>query len=298
MTWFWIALIPPVLWALSNLIDEHLVEREVRDPLALTIITGLFAALPAGIVMLTGRLTWPGWETFGLTTAAGILGLLVYYPYLRSLEIAAPAPVILMWNLSPVLVVLGAYAFVGERLRGQEYVAVALLVSSALLAAHRHGPNGQMHWDRALPWMVLASVMYAAEVILIDTAYERTSFANGLGWMSVTVFVLACALLSVRSRTRRAVWQAFAGRTRWLVIGNELLDTAAVVTRDRALSLGSVGLVNAIGGLQPLAVIAFGLIAPIARRLMIQRPTRAEAIRWMVATALAVIGLGLIRSVE
>lgn len=297
--WFPFAIVSPVLWAASNLIDEDLVRHDLRDPITLTAITGLFSSIPVVILAALGAFVWPGWNIFILAVATGIVGLFVYLPYLRALTLASSASVILMWNLAPVIVAGAAWAFLDERLLPLEYLAIGLLVSSSLLAAHQRGSDGH-RWSRAAPWMVLASFMYAGEAILGKSVYEQVPFAVGLAWISATSLCVSVFLFAVRARSRRALVGAFRGRIGLIVMANEGLDLAAVVARDRAVSLGPVSLVNAIGGLQPIFVIAFATAASllgVARR-HVRRPTRAELPRILIATAAAVLGLSLIRVVE
>ncbi|MDP3771346.1 MAG: DMT family transporter [bacterium] len=297
--WLPFAFISPVLWAASNLVDEDLVRYDVRDPVVLTAITGLFSAIPVVILAALGAFVWPGWSVFALAVATGIVGLLVYIPYLRALVLASSASVILMWNLTPVIIAGAAWMLLGERLLSREYLAIGLLVSSSLLAAYRPGPDGH-HWSRAAPWMVLASCMYAAEAVLGKAVYERVPFAVGLAWISATSLFLAVGMLVVRARSLSVLARAFRGRTGLVVVANEGIELAAIVARDRAVSAGPVSLVNAIGGLQPIFVVAFAAAATALHlgHHRLQRPTRAELPRILLATAIAVLALALIRSFE
>src|SRR5450631_2136463 len=135
MFWLVPALIAPLLWGASNLVDEHLVNRAERDPFTLSIVAGVFGSLPAIFVFMTGRWVWCGWETAGVALAGGALGIVVYVPYFLALRIASPSVVVLMWNLSPVVIVGIAHFTVGERLGTFEYLAVGLLVASSALAS-------------------------------------------------------------------------------------------------------------------------------------------------------------------
>jgi len=297
--WFPFAMVAPVLWAASNLIDEDLVRHDVRDPIVLTAITGLFSGITVTVLALLGAFVWPGWSTLALAVATGMLGLLVYIPYLHALMIAPSASVILMWNLTPVIIVGAAWATLGERLLTREYLAITLLVSSSLIAAYRRGSDGH-HWSRAAPWMVLASCMYAGEAVFGKAVYERVPFAVGLAWISATSFLIAVAFLVVRARSLHVFARVFRGRTGFIVVANEGLDLVSVVARDRAVSIGPVSLVNAIGGLQPIFVVAFAALAAVLHldRHRIRRITRAQLPRILLATAAAVLGLSLIRVVE
>lgn len=296
MTWFLFALLPPAFWGLSNLIDADLERRQVRDPYILTIISGCTSAIPLLVITVAGQLTWIGWPTMLLALAAGAAGVLVLLPYFRALDYATPAAVMLMWNLSSVLVVAFAWTVLGERLVRLDYLAVMLLIVGSVLAAYQRG-SGSRVWSRALTWMLIASVMYAAEVTLEKAVFEHTSFTAGFGWMSASAFGTTVLMIVMRLRSRRVLIDAVRSRAP-LLVGNELLDLVAVTARARATSLGPVSLVNAIGGLQPLAVILFTVLGAALRIRGIRRPQRAEFLRIVIATGFTVCGLALIRSVE
>lgn len=293
MTWFPFALAAPALWGASNMVDARLLKREVPDALALVIITGLFGGIPAIVVAAMGAFDAVSGGAVVLAIAAGVVGLLVYFPYLRALEVASPASVILMWNLAPVFIVGIAWFALGERLLPSEYVAVVLLVASTLTAARHRG--SETAWSRGLPWMVLASLLIAVEAVLQKALFEHAAFAPGLAWMSAATCGTAIVLIPLRASTRRALRGALDWRTVAVLTANEGLDVGAGAALSRATSLGPVTLVHAVGGLQPLFILVFAAIT--AQRS--ERPTaRGELARHAVAIALAVAGLGLIRSLE
>ena len=296
MTWFAFALIAPMLWGLSNLIDVDLERRQVRDPLAITLIAGLTSTIPLIVIAASGQFVWVGWLTALLAIARGIIGLLVYVPYLRALDYASPATVVLMWNVAPVFVVVMAWATLGERLAPLDYLAMVFLIVGSVFIAYRPGA-GTRSWNRACSLVLLASIMSAIEVTLEKAVFDRVSFAAGFWWISASTFGTAIGVLIVHPRSRRIFLDALRRRTP-LLVGNELLDLAAVTARARATSMGSVSLVNAIGGLQPLAIVFFTAVGSALHIRGVRMPRRAELFRIAIATACAVVGLSLIRSIE
>jgi len=286
--WVVPALAAPVLWALSNLIDEHLIKNSVRDPMSLTLVTGLFASVPAVAVAVSGHWIWPGLETASLALLCGSLGLLVYYPYLTSLETESPSAVILMWNLTPVAIVGLARLFLHEHLASSEYFALALLVTSSIVAAVHLSPVGWM--SRAFPWMVLASVLLAASSIIEKSIYDRLPFSAGIGWISLGAMLTTGAFWVVCVNSRRTLIRSLRSPLATLLVVNELLDLGAACALSLATSLGSVSLVHAVGGIQPIFVLLFGAVA--SRNL---RRTRGEWVRTFIAAGLAITGLRLIQ---
>ncbi len=294
--WVLFALTAPALWAASNLIDVDLLKRRIRHPVTLVAVTGLFAGIPAVLIALSGAFGWPGARALVLALFAGVLGVLVYYPYFRALAIAPPDDVILMWNLAPVLIALLARAFLGERLEPPQYVAIGLLVLGSLLAA-RHGRHDSA-LSPALPWMLLASVMLAVAAVLEKAVFLTVSFPVGLGWISIAGCATAVATIATSRQTRCDLREARRWRTaRLLLAGNELLDVTASTSLSLATALGPVSLVHAVGGLQPVFIL---WLAPLLAGGRSNGTPVASARRFsrlkLASLALVVAGLGLLQS--
>jgi drug/metabolite transporter (DMT)-like permease len=288
---FWLvpALLAPLLWGASNLVDEHLVNRAERGPVTLSIVAGLFGSLPAIFVTVSGRWVWCGWETANVALAGGALGTLVYLPYFAALRIASPSVVVLMWNLSPVLIAGIAHFTVREHLHTAEYAAVGLLVASSALASISRDRGRSV--TRAIPWMILASIVLALSSIAEKATYDHLPFWAGFGWLSLGAGCATVALLLASRRARDELRSSLQDRTARLYLGNEVLDLGAVCALNFATSLAPVSLVHAVGGTQPVFILLVERLLP--RR---EGSTGAEWLRTAIAAGLAVIGLGLLRS--
>src|SRR4051812_39161036 len=99
-SWLVPAIVSPLLWGASNVIDDALVNHHLQSTSTLLLVTGCFAGTPAVYALLIGQLAWPGALTAILALLAGGLGLIVYAPYYEALKSETPTGVILMWNLS------------------------------------------------------------------------------------------------------------------------------------------------------------------------------------------------------
>lgn len=285
--WALPALLAPLLWAASNLIDERLVNETPLDAWALVLITGLFASIPT-LTFLVGWWSWPGAPTAGLAFLTGAVGVLVYFPYLRALSHEAASSVLLMWNLTPVLILVLARVGVAERLLPAQYVAIMLLVTSSLVAAYRRDTDAR--WSGALPWMAVASVLLASASVLEKAVFQRMDFAHGLPWISVGALMTTVAVGFTARRSRRLLQNALHGRLGAVLIANEGLDLGAAWSLGLATSLGPVSLVHAVGGVQPLFVL-------LLDRLTRQRGVaRGEGLRTALAAGLAVAGLALLNT--
>jgi drug/metabolite transporter (DMT)-like permease len=287
--WIVPALLAPLLWGASNVVDEHLVNKATQNPVALLLNAGIFASLPAIFVFTTGRWVSCDWPTISLSLTGGMLGVLVYYPYFKALTLAPASAVILMWNLSPVLIAGIAHVAVHERLSIVEYVSLVLLVASSAMATV--GAPGGRSARGALPWMLIASVILAVSSVLEKATYDRLSFWPGFGWLSLGAGLATTVVAILSPQARSHLHTTYRSKLAVLLIGNEVLDLGAVGALNLATSLAPVSLVHAVGGMQPVFILLVEWFLPRRRGA-----GRAEWVRTVVATALAIIGLGLLRS--
>lgn len=294
MLWIFLALLAPFLWAISNLVDGDLILHRLKNPTLILGVTGLFSGLPAAYLIASGTFTAPEWSILLFGVVTGVVSLFAYYPYFRALEMTHPASAILLWNLSPVLVAISAYFLLDERLSISAYIAIGLLLASVLIvegsSASREKSKEGMSVMR---WMLLASVLTAAQAIMEKKLFLETSSSTGVALISVGSFFSGFFLLLFSSQ-RRTFFRTFV-KGGLLLTGNQLIDVAAAVSLSVAISMGPVSVVTALGGVQPLFILA---LAWIASRLFSKKqfqiakapPTVAVAI----SVVLTIIGLFLI----
>jgi uncharacterized membrane protein len=276
------------------LVDGDLVLHRLKNPLIILGVTGLFGGLPAIYIIATGQFLAPSWQIilFGLVT--GIVSLFAYYPYFRALETANPASAILLWKLSPVFVAVFALVFFGERLSATKYIAIALLILSAVIVDGLHIRSRKIvGGTKAASWMVLASCMTAAQALMEKQLFTSSSSSTGLALISLGSFLSGAVLLFL-SKQRRTIVRAFA-KDGLLLAGNQLLDVAATVCLSLAISLGAVSLVVALEGVQALFILG---LAWIASRIFSPEQFRVAkappAWRIIIAVVLTIGGLTLI----
>ena len=294
MLWFLFAISASLLWSISNLIDGDLVLNRVKNPLVIMTVTGLFSILPFLYECLTRNFLFPSPSISLFGIFLGFLSLIAFYPYFRALESAHPASAVLLWNLSPVLIAVTAFVFLGERLLPMQYLAILLIVCSAMLVSG--GSQTQRVKGRAgrsaVTWMLLASLFTASEALLSKWLFGRASSGTVIGLISLGSFSLSLLLLCVPSirRSLRALLPRHGG----IFTLNETLNNIAFVCSAMAVSLGPVSLVKAIEGTQAFFILACSWIAArlfSRKQFHVARPPKAGVM--IVACGLALVGLML-----
>ena len=293
MEWLGPAVLAPVLWAVSNLVDGRLVRSRALSAFTLCAITGAFGAFPAVILHLAGSHHYPGWRVVVLAGVAGLLSLLSYYPYYRALDAAHPAIAVLLWNIAPAAIAVLAFLFLGERLLTRGLVSVALLVASALVMSF---PSTRGKCSKGtIGWMLLASTTVAAEAVLLKWLFAQAPFEVVMVTTYSAGVLLAVLLFAASTRVRRELARSLCGPTGLLVVFNEAINMTAGFASSVAISLGAVSVVKAVGGLQPLFVLGFSVLAGQWLRSGSEE-SRGRPTAWvaLVATGLAVCGLALL----
>lgn len=294
MLWLLFALLAPLIWACSNLIDDDLVLHRLRNPNVLVGITGLFAGAPALYLFATRMVDVFSWQIACFGVLVGVLSLLVYYPYFRALESTHPANVILLWNVSPILVAVFAFLFLGERLSFVKYFAIGLILLSTVIIETVHANEKKHKMElKAFYWMLLASFGAALQVILEKRLYMESSTASGIAFISIGSFITGSLFFLFR-KNRLILKQAFS-KSGNIILLNQCLEISAVVFASIAISLGPVSLVTAIGGSQAIMIMFLSMLfSKLFTRKQFRLAKSPPLDRVMIACALVVVGLMMI----
>ena len=294
MLWIFLALLAPLLWAISNLIDGDLVLNRIKNPLVIMTVTGLFSVFPFLFIILTNTFSWPRLSVILFGVLTGFVSLLAFYPYFRALENSHPTSALLLWNVSPVITAVAAFVFLNERLSPYQYLAVLLLIGSAIIAGISSGTNTNTKKKQSnVGWMLLASLLTATQAIMSKWLFGQTSTGTGVGLISLGSFGLSASFFLIPS-IRKQIPDAFSKHSKILIL-NETLSMFAFVCSSFAIGLGSVSLVKAIEGVQAFFVFGFSWIAArIFSRKQFRIAESPKAGLTILACVIAVVGLMLI----
>ena len=116
MSWIYLALLVPLIYAIITLIDDNLLSYVYRSPRVAAAISGLFGVLTALIVVAIADVDKVPLKLVLLSLATGALTVISYYLYFQGLSRASPSVVAALMSLSPAIIPFIAYFAVGERL--------------------------------------------------------------------------------------------------------------------------------------------------------------------------------------
>lgn len=294
MSWFYLALLAPLFYAITVLFDDNLLRFVYKGPYLATTFAGVFGALP-----LLSRLFLPSGaislDLALLAILAGFLNITYYFFYFRGLALDMPSIVIALFSLAPATIPVLAYFFVHERLTVAELAGftIVLLASAGLAATDIR----KFKFSKALIPLLIAVVLMDIVAVLSKYVYQRVSFypaylcyAGGMGLGGLAFFLVQYtsnrATLRTINRSLKKLLPVF--------VAAELLNLGAEFTLNLAIDRGPVSLVKAIEGVQPMFMLLMTIaLYPVAPRFFREAEAGGLA-RKLVLMALSVLGLILI----
>jgi drug/metabolite transporter (DMT)-like permease len=306
MTYIVLALLAHFGNALVFIVDKGLLSSSsaISQPLRLTFYSGIVSA--ATIVLLP--LGWAMPNMFVITWSAlaaafFLIALWVFFAALKEGESSRVVPVI--GSAVPLFTLLFAVMFLQERLAALELWAVALLIAGgALLSVRLSGAEGMT--GKVLAYTLLGGAAFAAHFAAIKYVYENFEpFIAAFVYSRVAVALLAGVLLGpivLLTRNTKSVAQkkrrSGRSQTKWILLaffGSKIIGSAAFLTQNYAISLGSVTIVNALQGTQYIFVLLLALAISIwFPRLFREEMQRVAIIQKLGGIVCISIGLALL----
>lgn len=261
MTWFYLALIAPLLFAVVNLIDDNLIHHVYKGPYFGAIISGLFGALPlVSLLFLDLAHVTPLVAILG--TMAGYFTVLYLYFYFRALEVESPSVVIALMSLSLAIIPIFAYFFLGERLHVTQMAGFMVV----LLASVGLATTGIRHFKftPALLPVLAAALVSDAAVLISKHVYQSTDFYTGYMYFSIGMGIGALYFLYVlqflQAEDIIKDLKRNSKKVITLLVIAEFIAIVAEFAQNLAISQGPVSLVTVLEGVQPLYVLLIALI--------------------------------------
>jgi len=178
MTWFFIALIGPLLYAMTNHIDKVLLEKYFKESGVGTLI--LFSSLLS--ILALPFLFWAdstvfsvGWFNMSIMALVGTLNMLVLWFYLLAMRDEEASIVIVFYQLVPVFGLILGYFILNETLNKLELIAMAIIILGTTIISFEIDAENKFKLRRqTISLMLAASFCWAlGSVIFKFVALEE-----------------------------------------------------------------------------------------------------------------------------
>jgi drug/metabolite transporter (DMT)-like permease len=295
--WFLIALIPPILFAINNVIDQFVARDYFADSVLAFLCLGGFinlAILPFFLFF------WP--EALGATLPqklwlilSGIAYMTACYPYIKALQEDDASYAVPLFQTVPVFVLILGWIFLHEILTKEQLIASAIILIGSV----------GIVWDFSLKiakkrlylLMILSSFLFAVNLTLLRYGAVETSWLTTLFWLMTGWALFGVLLFIFSSKTRNIVLSTIK-KTKGKVIAFSLIqescDILASAMLTFAMSVAPAGaiLMFVVNGLQPFALIVLsGILGLFFPRIFEAIKFDKTLLQKLFSTGIMIVGL-------
>lgn len=153
MNWVLIALIPPFLWALGNIITKVIRTKHIKSSLSYAIISYLISSLLL-IAILFKPISFKFEFIYFVPIFCGILLMLQYLLYLKAISLEDVSTLIPFYNFDPMIVLILSTIFLNEILSPKHYIAFSFLFIGGILISIKNN-NYKNNFNYLNDWRVI-----------------------------------------------------------------------------------------------------------------------------------------------
>jgi len=267
MHWFFITLLSPFLWGITNHIDKHLVSRYAKQVkyTSYIISSGFFLAFAAILIFIfKPAVIHLGFGYILLMILAGCLGAIYLFPYYAAINLEEASVVVPMFQMVPILGFIFGYFLFKEQLSLVQIIAGIIIIFGSIGLSFELDKKVRLKWQVFL-LMLLSSLIISVQVVIYKFVAQHTDYWSTIFWLELGIVFFALCLLGVRDY-RNNFLNAVVRQNKkiFLIIGiNEVLSTTAAFIFYYAYLFLPIAVVQLVGSVQPLFVLVIGIIASI-----------------------------------
>lgn len=264
MAWLLLAVFVRFLWACTNMIDQHVSRYLGADAVLSVVLLQNMMALPSALIMMmiVGVPAYPGLDSLLWISMGAAVSLLAVIPYLCVLQIDEARNISPLFEFTPILVMLMAWAILGEVMAAHQMVGALIVIICGFLFMWDFNHNRIK--QKTLALMLVASFFYAlAQLALRHVSQDMNPWDVAI-FFSAGYFTGGIVLSLIRPQTARALWQGIK-KGKGTLLGwaslEEMFSRVAFVCLVYAFALApTAGHVAALSAMQPVFVMMLAVI--------------------------------------
>lgn len=270
MNWFIIALLAPLLWAITNFIDKFLISKYFKGKVGTMVIYSTLIGTPIVLLILLFKpsVIFVSPLTALLIILNSFLLVIYIFPYLKALNKADASIVVPIFQTAPVFSYFLAYLILRETISNIQIVGSILVILGAVGISLKF-EGKKIHLTKEVLFLQLLSsfilalnfVFFKFFAVDLNLDFWTVSFWQYLG------FILFALLLLIFAKPyRKEFVNSFrenGKRIMGLNIANEMINITATIAFSFATLLAPIALVWVVNGFQPVFIFLIGAFLTI-----------------------------------
>ncbi|MEK7612110.1 MAG: DMT family transporter [Patescibacteria group bacterium] len=295
--WLLFAFLSPAFYAIAEIFDNFLVNKEFKHPLTLVFYTFLFNILFIPVLFIFSPPTLPPLHTLPIFIILGLVGIGYMYPYYKGLRADDTSVAISFFAIGRIFVPVLAFLIVGEILDFQQYAGIALIIIS-VVALGIHHSRKRFRFSKAVWYIGSAAFLLAFEGVFLKLLFENgVSVSTAVAGESLIGLLLAlCLPISGKIRKDiRASFPLFIKLSPLFLI-EEAFTFLGTVTEGAAISLTSLSVVKGITMVSPFFLVIYAWAGhSVFPNLFKEDLHRRKIVRKLLLFALLIMGIILVK---
>jgi len=298
MTWFFIALIGPFMYALTNHIDKVLLDKYFHKGGVGTILllSSFIAALILPICFFADKAVFAvgGVQIIALAVV-GTLNVMVLWCYLLALKEEEASVVIVFYQLVPVFGYILSYFVLGEVLTKLQLLAMAIIIFGTTIVSFEIDEENKfkLRTKTILP-MLAASFFWALGSVIFKAVALEENVWRSFFWENVSLFLVG-VIIFIFMRSYRTSFLSVVRRNSKVVlfygVVNEFLYILGNLAFAFAYMLAPVALVLLTDSFQSIFAMLIGIFLTIFLPKISTEKIQAKYI-WPKIIAICITGVG------
>jgi len=270
MHWFFLALIGPFLYALTNHIDKILLEKYFKESGVgtLMLFSSLLSALALPVLFLADPMALSV-STFNIAVLAlvGTLNVLVLLFYFLALRDEEASVVIVFYQLVPVFGLILSYFILGETLTDIQVLAMAIIIFGTTVISFEIDNDNHFRLRRKTVFLMLfASFFWALGSVIFKAVALEENVWRSLFWEHAMLTLIGILIFVFMRPLRIHFVQAWRENSRSILalnFLNEVLYMLGNVVFSFAYILAPISLVLLVDSFQPIFVLAIAIVLTV-----------------------------------
>ncbi len=266
MSWFFLTLIAPFLYALTNHIDKHLLEKYFKTGGVGTLM--LFSSLLSALAL--PFLLWADPTALSMSTTSiltlsivGLLNILVLWFYLLALRDEEASVAIVFYQLVPVFGLVLGYFILNETLTQIQLIAMAIIIFGTTIISFEIDVENNFKLRRqTVALMLAASFFWALGSVIFKAVALEENVWRSLFWEHLMLTLVGICLFTFMRSYRIHFLAAIRNNSRAIMslnFANEGLYMLGNLIFAFSYLLAPISLILLVDSFQPIFVLLIGI---------------------------------------
>lgn len=285
-----IAIISPLAYAVSNIIDSHISNnlfKRIESVVFYSIITNV---LVIPFLFLFGVPKLPSLSLLPLLLLIGAIEVLYMIPYYIAIRKMDTSIIAALFNLGKISIPLTAFFIVDERLGAIQYIGFAIIVSFSIVLSLENVKSFKL--NKAF-WLMLGSSLLASlNVVLYKKSLQQIDWISNIFWVTI-ISALFCSMFLLNKKNRHEIFaqrSKFFGRCSVFML-NEFFNQIGVLAANYSIMMLPVVVYSGICATQAIFVLLIGYVVSVFYKNNKESLSVADIVKKLICFIFIILGV-------